>query len=239
MTLVSGFFTNVNNHKSIEDYFTYGVSILKSNISKIIFTDTNMYEKIKKFENENTKIMLTNKENFYLYKYKNLNLDLNTDSPLKDTLDYIFIMCSKTEMIRQAIELNYFKTEQFIWVDFGIKHIFKCSEEEFIKKLENLKHKKYEKVRIASIWDPNNLFVLKNIDIFRDIAWFFAGGVFGGNKDFLLDFVDKTKEKCIRIIEEKKMIMWEVNIWFLVYLDYSTIFDCYPSNHNETIINNY
>ena len=236
MTLVSSFFTNVNQHRETEEYFIKGISILKSNIPKIIFTDKTMYEKIKEFENEYTKIILKNKEEFYFYNYKNLKLDLNTKTPLKDTLEYMFIMCIKTEIIRQAIEFNYFNTEQFIWVDFGIKHVFKCSDEEFIKKIEELKHKKYEKVRIASIWD---LSYLIQIDIFRNIVWYFAGGVFGGNKEFLLDFADKIKEKCIQIMEEKQTIMWEVNVWYLVYLENVDMFDPYQSDHNQTLLDNY
>ena len=37
----------------------------------------------------------------------------------------MFINCNKTEVIREAIELNYFNTEDFIWLDFGIRHVFK------------------------------------------------------------------------------------------------------------------
>ena len=47
------------------------------------------------------------------------------------------------------------------------------------------------------------------------------------------------KEKCIKIIEEKNTIIWEVNIWYLIYLDNKDLFDCYLCNHDETIINNY
>ena len=71
MTLVSAFFTNVNNDKSFEKYLMLGSVLLQSKIPKIIFVDDQMYQKIKEFENENTKIVLTNKEDIYLYKYKN------------------------------------------------------------------------------------------------------------------------------------------------------------------------
>jgi len=237
MTLVSAFFTDVNQEKSIERYLELGCVLLQANIPKIIFADETMYENIKNFENENTKIVLTNKEDIYLYKYKNLpNFNVNTTNPLKDTIEFMFIMCNKTEIVRKAIELNYFNTDQFIWIDFGIKHIFNCSDEEFIQKIESLNHKNYEKVRIATIWNFQNLYLF---DILKDITWFFAGGVFGGNKDFLIEFADKTKEECLKIIENEKTIMWEVNIWYLVYLQYPHLFDFYQSNHNQTLIDCY
>jgi len=239
-TIVSSFYSNVNKRddRSFENYLNYGTLLLQANIPKIIFTDEEMYEKIKKYENENTKILLSKKEDIYLYNYTDMltNFDINSTNPLKDTIDYMFVMCNKTEVIRKSIELNYFNTDNFIWLDFGINHMFHCTKDEFIQKIENLKNKKYDKVRIASIWNPN---IIYNVDIYKNIAWYFAGGVFGGNKDFLLEFANKTKEMCINIIEQKNTIMWEVNIWYLVYLKNCELFDYYTCDHNSSIIDNY
>jgi hypothetical protein len=76
-------------------------------------------------------------------------------------------MCNKTEWVKKAIELNTFKTEQFVWVDFGIKHMCNCSDEEFEKKIINLNMNNYSKVRIASIIDPN-LYLL-NKDVYKNV----------------------------------------------------------------------
>ena len=133
-TIVSSFYSNVNNRtdRNIDNYFNYGIPLLKANISKIIFTDQEMYDKIYTYENENTRIILTKKEDIYLYEYTNMleNFQLNTTYPVKDTIEYMFIMCNKTESIRKAIELNFFNTENFTWIDFGIKHVFKNDTDE-------------------------------------------------------------------------------------------------------------
>jgi len=89
---------------------------------------------------------------------------------------------------------------------------------------------------MPTIWNPQHLF---SIDIFKNIVWYFPGGVFGGNKNFLIEFADKTKEECIKIIEKERTIMWEVNVWFLVYLQYPHLFDFYDSDHNQTLIDCY
>jgi hypothetical protein len=240
-TLVSSFYSNINkrNDRNFENYLNYGITLLKANINKVIFTDQEMYDKIREYENDNTKIILTKKEDIYLYNYINNveNFQLNTTCPSKDTIDYMFIMCNKTEAIKNAIEINYFNTTDFIWVDFGIKHVFKNNtNEEFIKIVEKLNDKNYDKIRIASIWNPNLLY---NVDIYKDINWYFAGGVFGGNKDSLMEFANKTKEKCIQIIKEKNTLMWETNVWYLVYLDNKSLFDFYTCGHNNTIIEHY
>lgn len=158
----------------------------------------------------------------------------------KDTIEFMFTMCNKTEWIKKAIEINPFNTQHFIWVDFGIKHIFKnYSDEEFIKKIDNLKYKLYDNLRIGGIWNINYSY---NIDIFKDVAWYFAGGVFGGNSESLLNFSDQMKSYCIFLITTKNTIMWEVNIWYLIYIsniNNTYLFNIYNCDHNQSLIDNY
>lgn len=242
-TIVSGFLSNVNNRSdiNIDKYFELGVLFMKAKISKIIFVDEIMYEKIESYNNEYTKIILVNKTDYELYQYMNedvlTNFNLNSDNSQKNTIGYMFTMCNKTEWIKQAIELNHFNSEQFIWIDFGIRHVFKTVDDDtFINILESLNDKKYENVRIGSIWNLERLY---QFNILKDITWYFAGGVFGGNKDKLLKFASLMKEKCLEIISQEKTIMWEVNIWFVVYSENKELFDAYSCDHNNSIIANY
>ena len=241
-TLVSAFISNVNSRKdrSIEKYIEYGKVLLQAKIQKIIFIDELIFDELNNCSNEFTHLIPIKKESIYLYKYKDLlcNFNLNSTSPEKDSLEYMFTMCSKTEWIKKAIELNYFNTQSFIWIDFGIRHIFNCDDNDFIKQIENININKniYEKVRIGSIWNPD---IQYYGDIYKDIKWYFAGGVFGGDIKSLLIFSEKTKEMCIKIIEEKNTIMWEVNIWYLVYKEMPYLFDYYTCDHNSSLIDNY
>jgi hypothetical protein len=241
-TLVSGFLTNVNQKVdcNMDNFVNLGILFLKAKIPKIIFVDEQMYEKIKTHENEYTKIILINKTDYELYQYMNhdmlTNFSLNTNNPAKDTIEFMFTMCNKTEWIRQAIDLNLFNTEQFVWVDFGIRHVFTCDDDCYVNILETLNEKKYEKIRIGTIWDLQSIY---NFNIYRDITWYFAGGVFGGNKEQLLRFANLMKEKCLQVISYEKTIMWEVNIWYLIYLENNDLFQTYHCNHNDSIISNY
>ena len=47
------------------------------------------------------------------------------------------------------------------------------------------------------------------------------------------------KKKCIELVEQDKHLMWEVNIWYLIWKDNKDLFLPYNSNHNQTIIDNY
>ena len=241
-TIVSAFVSNINNRDdiSLNKYYELGKLLLKSTVPKIIFVDETMFNLINllDYDISNTNIVKIEKKEIYLYEYINnlSQFNLNTDNPKKDTIEYIITQCNKTEWVKSAIELNTFNTNNFIWVDFGIRYIFNCSDEEFIEKINELKYKVYKNVRIGNIWNLQNNY---NINIYKDIAWYFAGGIFGGNKESLLHFSNKIKEKCIDIILTKNTLMWEVNIWYLIYNENKEIFDNYSCNHNNSIIDNY
>ena len=244
-TIVSGFVSNINERysDSLERYYKNGSFLLQSTTPKIIFVDKIMFDLIGNNYNKiNTLIIEINKNETYLYDYLPYlnNFKINTSNNSKDTIEFMFTMCNKTELVKKAIFLNHFKTDNFIWVDFGIKHIFNesFSDDEFIIKINNLQYKKYNdnKVRIGKIW---NLDYELNIDIYKNVVWYFAGGVFGGNIDSLEKFGNLMKSKCIDIIMSKNTIMWEVNMWYLIYIENNNLFDIYSCNHDTTLICNY
>jgi hypothetical protein len=238
-TIVSGFLSNININHNIEYYYELGIKLLNINVPKILFVDDIMYEKLKSFTNECTKIVLYDPNKSYLRPYVNTtcltNFKTKSTNPNKDTMEYMFTICNKTEWLKAAIELNYFNTTQFVWIDLAIRKVISTDEllNNYILDLQN---KSYSNVRIASIWDVNRDY---NINIYTDIAWYFAGGVFGGDKEQLLLFAEKMKIYCLKIIAEKQTIMLEVNVWYLIYLENKELFDCYQCDHNDSIISNY
>jgi len=229
--------TNENNKK----YTEYFIPLLQANVNKIIFIDSSVVDRYKSYENHNTRIIPFVKESSYLYEHMHKITDFhpNNNNPEKDTIQYMFTQCHKTEWVKQAIEMTSSDTtppSQYIWVDFGVKHMCKCSNEEFIKKIERLATCIYNKVRIASIWNPDTEY---SNNIYRDMCWYFGGSVFGGNRAFLLEFARIMKMVCLEIIETKHTIMWEVNIWYLVYKRMRFLFMPYTCDHNSSIIDNY
>ena len=241
-TIVSAFISNVNGKYKdpLERYYNFGKLLLKSNTPKIVFVDDAMVQLIgTNYDKTNTLLVNIDNKQSYLYDYMGYvnKFNINSTDHSKDTIDFMFTMCNKTEWMRQAIILNYFNTEHFIWVDFGIRHVFHCSDDSFVEKINNLKFKVYKSIRIGGIW---NIKYVYNIDIYKDISWYFAGGIFGGHKDTLIQFADVMKVKCIEIMTTKNTIMWEVNIWYLIYKETETLsFDIYHCDHNDTIIEHY
>jgi len=250
-TIVSAFISNMNNNRSTIEYINYGFNFLFTPIHKIIFIDESISEEIKESIPDNFKeyvhIISSKFEDCYLYDYKEqiIKFNIETDNISKDTLNYMCIINNKLDFIRKAIELNIFNSTQFIWVDFGIKHIDKHNTENndfFCQSIVNLKNNIYNKVRIGSIWEPTQTLYDKYITeqkIYNQVIWVFAGGVFGGDIESLLKFDKLSKDMCLNIIKEKRNILWETSIWYMIYLENTDLFSLYNCDHNLSLINNY
>ena len=234
-TIISSFLSNVNSNRSTDIYVGYGKKLLELNIPKIIFIEKDVYDTYLTMNTyENTHFVFIERSDINLYEHvdKITNFSIHSDNKTKDTIDYMITICSKTHWVKKGVELNIFNTEQFVWIDFGLYHMVK-DESEFKIYIHNMMTKYYENIRISGIWDLNSIkYNNLEIDIYNRIMWYFSGCIFGGNPEKLVLFANLVNEKCIQIINEKKTLIWEVNVWFLVYKDHPELFDHYKSDHN-------
>lgn len=229
--LVTAFVYQSNHYQDLDFYIQNGKKLLQQDFNKVIFIDPKVKEYFKEFENQTNKFVEFSMKDIYLFdKIHSLKNGVH-GNPNKDTNEFFSIMCNKTEFIRKAINLNFFNCDYYFWIDFGIYKIFDSNI--CIEKLNN----KYEKVRIGSIWGLDNL--QRNNNIFKNVSWYFAGGVFGGNKSVLLTFADLMKDKTIDFIEKNNYLIWEVNLWYFIYNENKELFLPYICDHNNSIVNNY
>lgn len=241
-TFVTAFMTNVNqiDFRSHEKYIELGKKLLSQPIPTVCFIENIIFETyfascLKLFPL--THFIFFEKEDNYLVSYESqlTHYFVHTDNPKKDTPGYMFVQCHKTEWVKMAILENPFQTTNFIWVDFGIYHMIR-DDMAFALYLEKMSRKQYTEIRIASCVDLSKPCVT---DIFNTISWYFAGSVFGGDIQSLLLFADIMRQFCLELIENKKLIMWEVNIWYLIYKNMPSVFDTYKADHNVSILQNY
>jgi hypothetical protein len=151
---------------------------------------------------------------------------------------------SRNYSSRNYSSRNYLEKE-YVWIDFGGFHMFHGKIDVFQTELYMLRSRierrlklKGESSRIcfARCWDPNMVYYG---DIFRDVNWLFAGSVFGGSVICLNHFAMKMREKCLQILREKNTLMWEINIWAMLYREAEELFLLYPSDHSEIILRGY
>ena len=241
-TIVSAFMTNINyrHDRDYSKYMALARPLLLAPINKVIFIDKNIFNDFIPYINENTTIIPFLKESNYLYEYMDEidNSKLETKNPEKDTKEYMFTMCYKTEFVRKAIIMNNYGASQFIWVDLGIKHMVRVNnDEEYIERIMRLKYLEYSvNVRIACIWNPDCIY---QADLYKDICWYFAGSIFGGNIKSLIEFADLTKTECLQMIKERKQLVWEINIWQLIYKKDRWKFLYYITSHDNSILELY
>jgi len=248
-TIVSAFVSNVNSFRNVEQYIDYGRRLLKTNdIKKIIFIEKSVYDQYLHDNNyQNTHFVFIEKNDIYLYEHidKITEFDMTSCNPMKDTLEYMFVQSNKTEWIKQAIELDPFQTEQFIWVDFGIYHMMNIDfgkydiidDDEFNELIYKMTQKNYQQVRAGGCWDLNSYY---HQEYYTQPMWYFGGSVFGGDKASLCKFADLMKQRCLNIISERKTFVWEVNIWYIIYLENKELFDIYRTyEHGKIMVSKY
>ena len=200
-------------------------------------------------------------KNMVLLSKEHLATDfaINTSNPHKDTFLNMVVQCNKTEWVRLAIlvypsvgrcsvdgsgietvegvvggELKSHKN-MFAWIDFGIFHMFpsvRVFQSRFFGFIQKMRIR--GNVCFASCWNPF-LPLPSGFDIYKTIAWVFAGSVFYGDATSLCSLAEKMREKCLQIIELKKTLMWEVNVWYLVFQENPALFSFYYCDHNQSI----
>lgn len=236
VTLVSGFINlEKRDYRDISFYIEKGIEFLRLPYNKVIFLEKEMIELLREYENENTKFVLFDRTEIFLWKHREeihkceLPRERNNE---KDTHDYMILMHQKTDWIRRAIERNDYGSEQYIWMDFGIYHIVK-NKIVFEHAVRQMITKTYDKIRIAGCWNLSNNFIT-----YDKIMWYFCGGLFGGRKEMLLQMNRYVNEECLEFILQKRW-MWEVNTWYFIYKKQPELFDWYLGDHNVTMILNY
>ena len=219
-------------------------------------------------------IVFFEKTDMFLWPYQSMahRFALNTGNPGKDTLGYMMVQCQKTEWVSIASSLHLFsfkmsekcvtdcasfmrngvkaeKMEEYIWMDFGIFHMFRGKIDVFQVELYRLRSRLAKrpnlgkegkegkgKITIARCMDPNRAFVG---DLYKDISWLFAGSIFGGDCVSISRFALLMREKCFQVLREKNTLMWEINIWALIYKEVPDLFFLYSSDHSEIIARGY
>ena len=241
-TIVTAFMTNINQiqFRSTDKYMELGKKLLSQPIATVCFLEKHIYnqyfaDSLEQFPNTSFHLFERNENYLFDHESQMSQFSVISDNPTKDTIGYMFTQCHKTEWVKLAIEKNPFQTTDFIWVDFGILHMIR-DENAFPIFLEKMSRKTYDTVRIASCVDPNEEC---KTDIYHRIAWFFAGSVFGGSSSALLKFAEKMKTFCLDFVDKRQHLMWEINVWYLLYKEEPGLFNPYRADHNLSILENY
>ena len=223
---------NIFNPRGIETYINCGKKLLNVDTEKIVFIEENIFLEYLSDESfPKTRFVFFEKHDNYLTHLDTPNFKVITINPQKDTLEYMQIQCHKTEWLKMAMDIS--DHDQYTWIDFGIYHMI--NDEDILNAdVISIASKSYDKVRSAGC-AVNKIIP----DITKRLFWFFAGSVIGGSRKALTEFAALTRQKCETLINDKGILMWEINVWFTIFIEQPHKFSMYRSNHDTTIMKGY
>lgn len=156
-------------------------------------------------------------------------------SNVKDTEYYMFLMNSKIDFVKEAINVNPFSSDFFCWFDFSLPYIFK-NIDETIEKIKIISKRNYVDsfLTMPGCWN----WKVNDINYIKDsICWRFCGGFFMGDKSSLIEFYNLSFNNFGEFLKQTETLLWEVNYWAWLesFKNFNPIW--YPGDHNDSIIN--
>jgi hypothetical protein len=175
-------------------------------------------------------------DTLFYHSCKDIDFTLpNNRSQDKDTEKYMYVINSKIEFMKYAIDRNPWNSTHFAWIDFSIAYVFKHPEATF-EKLALLSTYQYPSkiLLFPGCWNklnPGDIEYMLN-----KICWRFCGGFFLGDADSMREFYESYKIHFPSFVNHYKKLVWEVNFWagLEATLDWKP--EWYLADHNDSII---
>lgn len=232
--------------KDMNLYFDLSKELLQLDLPLVIFCESESNEKIKDLRG-NLPLQIINipfEEITYYNEYlKSIERLYNRyivrgRNPVKDTILYHLLTYLKLYFMKKAIKKNYFDSEKFIFIDFGISHVAQ-NLNDIYKWIDDIP----DKIKLMEInpyfpeeGTPYEYFMSYNHHSY-------AGGLMTGSGDYFIKFSEYFRIFLKEMFENNMLILEEdlyaliVNkhpeIFVLYYGDYTGII----SNYNNCILN--
>ena len=205
-------------------YFSKFVELAKTGINMCVYIDDSMIPFFKEITFPNVKIIkIVEIKELWAYNeiQRNIEEGLKNEQELtlpncrtheKDTIEYMVLMLSKIDFVKDAIEKNPFDSSHFAWIDFSISYIFKNLDS--CQKL--LQYYNYIQLDDNFLCIPGctDKISISDTDSFVNrVNWRFCGGFFIGDKNSLEEFYNLYRFYFPQFLAKYKKITWEVNFW--------------------------
>ena len=235
VTVVTAYYKvpSKRSHGEYDTFINNFLNNIKCNL--IIFTSSDLVKYFKYKIKDKLNIILIIKEFDELEIYKKYNniwesqYLMDNQKNIRTKFCYI-IWNSKLNFIKEAIELNYFNSDKFIWNDIGC-----IRNSEYIDLLDNypvydnISNKKIDIILLNNSIDSSQKYFQDKIH--------FSGGLFGGNIENMLKFHKLYYYKFDEYLKNNQFIGCDQQIICSVYLENKDLFNAinpYIDNINES-----
>tara|TARA_B110001452_G_scaffold267160_1_gene276007 strand:+ start:761 stop:2128 length:1368 start_codon:yes stop_codon:yes gene_type:complete len=231
MTLVTGFINIPHKGKSIKthckkkhkySYLEKSIPTLNIKQNMVIYIPQNLYEHVYEHRKnigylDKTKIIIVKDE----YLYFSEHIDKIRENCLKNNdiyknPYYICAVSTRYNFVRDAIKNNFFSTNYFTWIDFGVSHSITLND-----KINFF----YNQPKFRISWIAR---YKKNT--FQYNHYVLGGGIFGGHKDIVKYIADLHDE----VFKDNMELGYNCNddktLWY-IFERYPELFDIYFSGY--------
>lgn len=220
------------NGLQIYDYFEKSKDTLQIKQNMVIYVTKDLVEKVKTFREkhnllEKTKIVeITKEKNLYLYdQIDKIRENVKKNNKPYNIAEYILAVNSRYNLIKNAIESNYFNNDYYAWIDFSAGHIVNIPT--------NLKisYSREDKIRIALIGRKH-----KSKSNFDYNYKCLGGGIFAGHKEIMLELI-KIHDIEFRSLMNLGYCINDDKLLFTIYEKYPQLFDIYVCGYKSLLTN--
>lgn len=241
VTVVSCYYKIPSKH----NHFNYKIWInnlllnIKCNI--IIFTSLELVNFFKNIKNNNKdlKLIIIIKEINDLDILKKYDLDFWNNQYLLDptpnigrTKECYIIWNSKMNFIKEAIELNPFNSDKFIWNDIGsMRNNYFSNFISHYPLYNNISSDKLDIALLSDYTDKSQIYYQNEIHL--------SGSIFGTSKDIFLKIIDLYYIFFDEYVKQNLFIGCDQQILSTLYIRYPELFNLinpYEKNINNEII---
>lgn len=222
MTIVTGYIkVGGGGKKHKYDYIEKAKYTLSLPNNMVVFVSKEMEHHVIEIRQQHnlmdkTRIVILDVSDLYMYDKKEYidKCCYKNKVPYNNSL-YIMAVNSRYSYLEQAIKLNYFKTNYFGWVDFGLGHIA------YMDNIFPLYYNNPNKVKISWI-------ARKNLEYNHKVL---GGGIYLAHKLTMLELC-RLHDLEFKLNLEQGHCINDDKTLFLIYLKYPELFDIYFSGYN-------
>ena len=251
-TIVTAFF-DINRgewnayNRGADTYFENAKNLLSVPDNMVIFIDEKYRQRVESIRpsGSNTLIISMKIEDLWWYKYTPIIEKIMNSEQFKNGLInpmcpevskplYDVLMYNKTKFLRQVIEQNPFKSDRFVWCDFGIhQHMFYP----YMAGKPLLKYGVGDKLRFLCRDLPQKS-DLEITTFFKQNANRFAGTMFTGDSQHLLE-LDEFMTRDILSAFSQNVVDCDQNFFSNIFLQHQDMFSLYFGDWNQLLLHYY
>ena len=154
----------------------------------------------------------------------------------KDIAEYMCVINSKIDFVKDTMDKNPYQSTHFAWIDFSISYVFKNLES--CQRLLQFYNSVELEETFLCITGCLGKTPIEDINGYINrVNWRFCGGFFIGDKASLNEFYNLNTKYFYEFLSKYKKLVWEVNFWAWIETtnpNWKPIWT--KADHNDTVI---